>query len=140
LFLTYSRNYTFTATPDDDDDKALLITSNFRNTNLASSTTEDHLVGYDEESKGHKICWKTKSKVTFKRDISFDANDARLSETARPEGETGIKITPEQIKPLSANSERIVTPKRSHERLTSALSNESAWTKLCAPSPNKESI
>ncbi|KAF5328063.1 hypothetical protein D9619_013649 [Psilocybe cf. subviscida] len=109
------------------------------NAKPAPRTVEAHSVGHNDEPKSHCTYHQTEGKTITDCDAYFNKNDTRLPETARPEGESGTQIMPEQIEPISASSKPTATPKTSPGSTDSALSNEPARVPTRASNPENES-
>lgn len=86
---------------------------------------EAHLVGYDDESKGYRIFWKQRPKVTIERDVYFNKNDTLLPEIAHSEGENDkLEIKADHSEHISVDSKPIATTKTPTEGPDTQQSNE----------------
>jgi hypothetical protein len=54
---------------------------------LQPRAVEVHFVGYDEESKGHRVYWPNARKISIERDVYFDKQRIFEPESVQIEGE-----------------------------------------------------
>jgi hypothetical protein len=71
---------------------------------------EARFVGYDDESKGFRIYWPKKRKVSVERDMYFDKNRALEPDEASIEGEEDVFTQPDTSQPRSTTPDDINNP------------------------------
>jgi hypothetical protein len=81
---------------------------------LNEKAEKGHFVGFDEESKGYRVYWPTKKKVSIKRDIFFNKEESLQHNNTQIEGEWDISII---LNTIEVNNESNTTPK--NDKLTS---------------------
>ena len=76
---------------------------------LKSRAEMGHFVGIDTESKGYRIYWPGKNKVTIERDVYFNEDEALMPEEVLIEGENDIFTNSNLPQPSNA-SQIVPTP------------------------------
>jgi Reverse transcriptase (RNA-dependent DNA polymerase) len=112
---------------------------------LDSKVKKGNFVGFDEESKGYRIYWPEKKKVTIKRDVYFNKDEVLRSNDAQIEGDWDISTnsdtsqTPNNPKDSEQTSKIIPdAPKILTEKET--LPNSKAIDSQEPDSPENESV
>ena len=70
---------------------------------LESRAEMGHFVGIDTESKGYRIYWPGKNKVTIERDVYFNEDEALMPEEVLIEGENDIFTNSNLPQPSNAS-------------------------------------
>jgi hypothetical protein len=87
---------------------------------LNEKAEKGHFVGFNEESKGYRVYWPTKKKVSIERDIFFNKKESLQHNDTQIEGEWDIPIN---LDTIEVDNKFNTTPK--DDKLTSDNLNTS---------------
>jgi len=82
---------------------------------LDSRVEKGHFVGIDTESKGYRIYWPSKRKVTIERDVYFNKDEAQKPDEVQIEGEWDLSFNSNTRKTLDKTS---IEPQNPSEPVT----------------------